>query len=76
MDGYLRDDDLLGIRLIAVRGAGLRALTLLAIMGFDDIPLAKLISPALTTVAATTKTPRHPCVNSCCLSGLGTPKPS
>jgi LacI family transcriptional regulator len=50
-DAVFAVNDLLAIgALMATREAGLKVPRDVAIMGFDDIPLAKLISPALTTV--------------------------
>lgn len=44
--------DLMAIgALIAIKEAGLKAPDDIAVVGFDDIPAAKLISPALTTIA-------------------------
>ncbi len=44
--------DLMAIgALMAIKEAGLKAPGDMAIVGFDDIPAAKLISPALTTIA-------------------------
>lgn len=37
--------------ILAIREAGLRVPEDVAVMGFDDIPMAKLVSPPLTTVA-------------------------
>jgi len=37
--------------ILAIKEAGLRVPQDIAVVGFDDIPLAKLVSPALTTVA-------------------------
>lgn len=37
--------------MLALREAGLRVPQDVAVMGFDDIPMAKLVSPPLTTVA-------------------------
>ena len=37
--------------LVAIRGAGLRVPEDIAVMGFDDIPVSRLITPRLTTVA-------------------------
>jgi LacI family transcriptional regulator len=44
--------DLMAIgALIAIREAGMRAPNDIALVGFDDIPIAKLVSPPLTTIA-------------------------
>ena len=37
--------------LVAIREAGLRVPEDVAVVGFDDIPVARLITPRLTTVA-------------------------
>ncbi len=51
-DAVFAVNDLLAVgALIAAREAGLKVPQDIAIMGFDNIPLAKLMSPALTTVA-------------------------
>ncbi len=51
-DAVFAVNDLLAVgALVAAREAGLKVPEDIAIMGFDDIPLAKLMSPALTTVA-------------------------
>lgn len=51
-DAVFAVNDLLAIgALIAAREASLRVPQDIAIMGFDDIPIARLMSPALTTVA-------------------------
>ncbi len=51
-DAVFAVNDLLAVgALMAIREASLEVPKDVAIMGFDDIPLAKLISPALTTVA-------------------------
>lgn len=45
-------NDLLAVgALLAARDAGTRVPTDVAVVGFDDIPLASLVTPALTTVA-------------------------
>ncbi len=50
-DAVFAVNDLLAIgALIAVREGGLKVPQDIAIIGFDDIPLAKLMSPTLTTV--------------------------
>lgn len=50
-DAVFAVNDLLAVgALIATREASLEVPRDIAIMGFDDIPLAKLMSPALTTV--------------------------
>ena len=44
-------NDLMALGVLsALRAAGLRAPDDLAVMGFDDLPAASLVSPALTTV--------------------------
>lgn len=51
-DAVFAVNDLLAVgALLAAREAGLEVPRDLAIMGFDDIPIARLMSPALTTVA-------------------------
>jgi len=51
-DAVFAVNDLLAVgALIAAREASLRVPQDIAIMGFDDIPIARLMSPALTTVA-------------------------
>lgn len=51
-DAVFAVNDLLAVgALMAVREAGLRVPQDIAIMGFDDIPIARLMSPALTTIA-------------------------
>lgn len=51
-DAVFAANDLLAVgALMAAREAGLSVPRDVAVMGFDDIPLAKLMSPALTTVA-------------------------
>ena len=44
--------DLMAIgAIMAIKDAGLSVPEDIAVMGFDDIPAAKLVSPALTTIA-------------------------
>ena len=51
-DAVFAVNDLLAVgALLAAREAGLEVPQDVAIMGFDDIPIARLMSPALTTVA-------------------------
>lgn len=51
-DAVFAANDLLAVgALIAARQAGVEVPRDLSIMGFDDIPIAKLTSPSLTTVA-------------------------
>ena len=51
-DAVFAVNDLLAVgALLAAREAGLEVPRDVAIMGFDDIPIARLMSPALTTIA-------------------------
>ncbi len=62
MEGFLGDphppsavfaaDDVIAMgALMAIRAAGLRVPEDVAVVGFDDIPMARLVTPQLTTVA-------------------------
>lgn len=51
-DAVFASNDMIALgALLAAKDAGLRIPRDLALMGFDDIPMARLVNPALTTVA-------------------------
>lgn len=51
-DALFASNDMIALgALLAAKDAGLRIPLDLALMGFDDIPMARLVNPALTTVA-------------------------